>query len=220
MLFRKLFICLNQFQISMKKILLLVIAISAILSSCEQIGLSQNSQTPQGPQIPLAKRQWALKAWASTAYGGLLGEGNDDWSPSAATGSPDVSECKDNGHAWAPEKEDMGEQWLELEYDCPVYVSGINIHETYGPGAVKRIELINNGIYNVVYECMDSKGCKTKQCPRYFEINFGNMTNYTSDRVRIILDTDLPGWNEIDAVELVGYERRWHLINETELVWD
>ncbi|MBN1502392.1 hypothetical protein JW930_02510 [Candidatus Woesearchaeota archaeon] len=200
----------------MKRIIVFALLLSIVLTSCSQLGIGGNNKTEEGPVPPESMRQWAFKARASSAYGGVLAEGNDDWSPYAATGKPDVTECKDDSHAWAPAEEDLGMQWLELEYDCLVYVSAVNIHETYGPGAVQKVELKNIDTYETIWKCEDERtGCRTKECPRYFEVKLENMTEYLSDTVRLTLDTDAPGWNEIDAVELVGYEKRWHIYNKT-----
>jgi hypothetical protein len=176
------------------------------------------------PQPPSEVRQWAFSASASDAYGGLYGGNRDDQSAYAATGEPDVDKCADSKRAWTASREDNGVQWLELGYEKEVYVSSVRVRESFGQGAVTKIEIMNNenASYMTLWEGKD----KNKACLGYFEANYvlmdGNiskrMTPYLSDKVKITFDTDIKGWNEIDAVELVGYEQRWYSYNNTLFV--
>ena len=195
----------------MKPYLLLLLI---VLASCSL--LEEEEQRAQSPQ---AIRQWATGASASSAFGGLLSTERDDQSPYAATGQPDVQVCDDSRRAWAPEAEDAGMQWLELTYDQELYVSSIRIHENFGPGAVARIELEDAGQYRTVWQGTDMND----ECPGVFQVTLREeisnvtwqMTNFDTDTVRIYLDTRVEGWNEIDAVEMIGYEQRWTIRNDT-----
>ncbi|MFH2021317.1 MAG: hypothetical protein ABIJ34_07930 [archaeon] len=183
-----------------------------LLSSCAK-------ETPL--PIPQATVQWADSASASSSYGGKFGENRDDNSPFAATGEPDVSECGDNPRAWAQKEEDDGEQWIELTYYDEVFVSKIKIYETSGVGAIRKIELKNPETKN--YFTFWEGAYKTKLCPYVLDKSYSvkennitiNMTPVKTDTIRITLDTDTPGWNEIDAVELIGYSQRWWVYNNT-----
>jgi hypothetical protein len=199
---------------NIKSAVLFVIILFAV-SSCMLF------QKEEPPQPPSEIRQWAVSASASDAYGGLYGGNRDDQSSYAATGEPDVSKCEDSQMAWTASKEDNGEQWLELGYEKEVYVSSVRIRETFGQGAVIKVEIMDNekGTYEKIFEGKD----KNKQCPGYFETKYefkeGNITKsmapFLTDKVKITFDTDIKGWNEIDAVELVGYEQRWYFYNST-----
>jgi hypothetical protein len=193
----------------------LLIFMVLILSSCDTL---TGKKANQGLALPNATHQWAVSASASSSYGGM-GENRDDQSPYAATGSPDVEACTDDQKAWTPEDDDSGEQWLQLTYDAPVYVSEVRIRESLGPGAVVKVELMKEGSLSTIWEGKDLN----KQCPGYFSVTYKeyvnnitkSMTPYKTDTVRITIDTEVDPWNEIDAVELVGYDQRWYVFNNT-----
>jgi len=175
----------------------IIILLLLIVSSCENtIFGSQNKE--QALELPPEIKQWAITASASSAYGGILGENRDDQSPYAAT-------------------------WLELGYNEKVYISKIRIRETLGPGAVKRVEAQKGDEFILLWEGTDTNTA----CPGYFEITFSEftikdnrtkskkMTDFNTNKIKITLNTDVPGWNEIDAVELIGYNKRWYVYNNT-----
>ncbi len=174
------------------------------------------------PKPPAEIIQYAMLASASDAYGGMLGQNRDDQSAFAATGQPDVDKCGDSQKAWVISKEDDGQHWLELEYEKGVYLSKVRIRETFGPGAVVRIEAMNTSGYATIWEGKDTNSA----CPGYLEFTYsgkeGNITRkmmpFLTSRLRITLDTDTKGWNEIDTVELAGYDKVWYYFNETLFV--
>jgi hypothetical protein len=197
------------------KSVFLLIVILLTLSSCMLF------KKEEPPQPPKEIRQWAITASASDAYGGLYGGNRDDQSAYAATGEPDVAKCEDSQMAWTASREDNGVQWLELGFEKEVYVTGVRIKESFGPGSVTKVEVLNNenASYLTLWEGKD----KNKLCPGFFDLSYefkeGNitkkMTPFISDKVKITFDTDVKGWNEIDAVELIGYEQRWYFYNNT-----
>lgn len=141
-------------------------------------------------------RQWATSAKASSHYGG-----GSDWSPQAATGAPDVTECSDDANAWASQGDDTVE-WLELTYATPVYATAVKVLQTYNPTQITKIELMEpNGTLHSVY----NQKPKEVTCPQALTISF-QKTTYLVNRVKITIDQSVLGlgWNEIDAVELVG----------------
>ena len=196
------------------KILILAFLLIVSLSACT---LFQKKE--EKIKTPAEISQWAIRASASDSYGGSLGEKRDDQSPYAATGQPDVETCGDNQKAWTISKEDDGEHWLELYYDIDVYASKVRIKETFGPGAIKKVEVLNEDIYVTLWEGTD----KAKPCPKELEVKYeqkeGNitktMTPFMTNTVKITLDTDVKDWNEIDAVQLIGYEQKWYMYNQT-----
>jgi hypothetical protein len=124
-----------------------------------------------------------------------------DWSAKKAVGPPDVDNpAMDHVNAWASAQADMGEQWLEVAFANPVKASQVRIFEVCSAGAVVAIHAIEpSGTSHVVWSGDDPLGS-----PGVFEAGFP-LTAYLVKRVRIVLDTNrTKGWNEIDAVELVG----------------
>jgi hypothetical protein len=199
----------------MRKSFFIMICVLAIfLSSCTLLGNKKEEV-----QYPQEISQWAISATASDAYGGLLGGNRDDQSPFAATGEPDVEKCEDSKKAWVIGKDNDGLHWLELEYENEVYASSVKVKESFGPGAIAKIELLNGSDYITLWEGKD----KNKACPGYFEANFeikeGNftkkMTPFMTNKVKVTLNTDVKEWNEIDAVQLIGYANRWYFYNNT-----
>ncbi|MEK7539977.1 MAG: hypothetical protein AAB558_01895 [Patescibacteria group bacterium] len=140
--------------------------------------------------------QWAVKATASTEYG------SDSWAAKQATGQPNVTAYADNASAWAPLERNKGTETLELTYANPVYAIGVRIHETYGAGALTKIELKGtNGIYYPIWE-----GTDTTRTIGYGQAAVAQ-TSYLTKTVRLTFDTTLSPegeWAEVDAVQLVG----------------
>ena len=203
----------------MKKILLFI-SLIIIISACSSLPFLNGGE--KGPFIPNESNQFPFEALASSAYGGTLGQNTDDQSPYAATGAPDVNSCIESEKAWTPREQNHGEQWIELTYWDKVYVSKIKVYETFNPGTITKIELKNGSDYFTMWKgSYDIK----RACPYTFETSYEYMDNlnitwshtpFMTDTVRVTIDTDLvKGWNEIDSVELFGYEEKWHFFNET-----
>ena len=142
--------------------------------------------------------QWASEATASSSYNDAQGDAG--WSPKQATGAPDVDKYSDDGHAWAPKTQDGGIEWLDLKYLKAVHASEVRVRESMGSGAVIRVELFDEaGAAHTIWQGVDP----TKEL-NYLILKF-KTTDYRVNRVKVTLATNIiPGWNEIDAVQLVG----------------
>jgi hypothetical protein len=142
--------------------------------------------------------QWATDATASSSYNDAQGDAS--WSPKQTTGVPDVDKYSDDGHAWAPKTQDGGIEWLDLKYARPVHASEVRVRESMGSGAVIKVELFDEtGAAHTIWQGVDP----TKDL-NYLILQF-KPTAYTVNRLKVTLATNvIPGWNEIDAVQLVG----------------
>jgi hypothetical protein len=142
-------------------------------------------------------RQWASSATASSAFG------SSNWAAAQATGEPNVAACGDNDAAWASAGRATVE-WLELTYATAVIPTGINIHQTYNPGQIVKVEVLDTaGTYHLVYTAEPKKA---GTCPAVLAVPVV-AADYTVVGVRLTVDqTMLKSWGEIDAVELVGAE--------------
>jgi hypothetical protein len=142
--------------------------------------------------------QWASEATASSSYNDAQGDAG--WSPKQATGAPDVDKYSDDGHAWAPKTQDGGIEWLDLKYLKAVHASEVRVRESMGSGAVIKVELFDEaGAAHTIWQGVDP----TKEL-NYLILKF-KTTDYRVNRVKVTLATNIiPGWNEIDAVQLVG----------------
>jgi hypothetical protein len=142
-------------------------------------------------------RQWASFATASTEYGDF------DWSSTQATGAPDVDECGDNAKAWASQSPNTLD-WLELTYETPVVPTEINIYQSYNPSQVVEVQGIDLDGYT--YTLWSGNVKTVADCPDLMTITIDLQEEIVINKVVVIVDQSQWGsWDEIDAVELVGY---------------
>jgi len=144
--------------------------------------------------------QFATGATASSEFPGHY------HSAMHATGSPNTSRCGDLSSAWASSSL-HGQDWLHLTYDQPVVPTRIAIYQTYHPGAVTRVEMLDEaGNSYAVYEADPTP---VSECPYILEFMTQGVT-VPVNAIRITIDQrNHNGWNGIDAVRLVG-EPGWY----------
>ena len=160
-------------------------------AGCDLRGMSLvNPPTP----TPGVLSQWAVTATSSSSYA------YPDWSPNRATGAPEIDGCADDPRAWTSARGN-GVEWLQLDYARPVFASEVRIYQSYGPGAISRVTLMDaEGDGLVVWEGIDN----TEPCPAVLAIRVPTLPGPVKT-VRIDLDESRTGtWDEIDAVELIG----------------
>jgi hypothetical protein len=123
-----------------------------------------------------------------------------NWSPDQATGAPDTSGAGDKPTAWATLGEDRGDEWLKLEYRTEVRVATVRVYENFNPGAIVKVTAFkSDGTEEAIWQGQES----INAAPNIFEVTAKQ--NIKSKSIKIYLDTRLVrGWNEIDAVQLVG----------------
>jgi hypothetical protein len=124
------------------------------------------------------------------------------WGPEQMIGKPDTTGHGDRDTAWAskPEDDPKGE-WVLLEYSHAVKATAVEIHESFNPGAVSRISLLQHD----GEEVQVWKAAKTEKLPPERRILTAPLPlGFHVTRIKIYLETGrVPGWNEIDAVALV-----------------
>lgn len=128
------------------------------------------------------------------------------WGPEQITGPPDTDRAGDIQTAWASREPDAGAEWLWADFEHPVELSQVRIRETFNPGAISKVTAVINGQQIVLWEGSAS----TSEAPRDFVVNAPSGINAQS--VVVHLDTSrVSGWNEVDAIELVGTDgsRQW-----------
>ena len=138
------------------------------------------------------------RQWASTATASSQG-GNEAWSAMQAAGRPDTDTYGDHPTAWAPESSGDGPEWLELRFPEAVYATGVRVCETYNNGFIYQVDLIDvAGKTSTVWSGED----KTPQGePSWFEISLDPAPCAV---IGVKIHTRVRGWEEIDAVELIG----------------
>lgn len=162
-------------------------------------GMPQQDSKIDQEFLDMAHGQWASGAIASSTYN--AGYGSDAWDVKNATGKPNTYFYGDNGTAWAPQNITGSTETLTLTFDKAVYATGVNIKESYGSGAIVKVEIGQGKTLHVVWEGKDeTRGLN------YLKVAF-DKTDYLVDTVKITLDGARKSpneWMEIDAVQLVG----------------
>jgi len=142
-------------------------------------------------------RQWAVKASASSEFL------DERWSAMQATGKPDTLACTDSMNAWAAANQNTIE-WIELDYAEAVIPREINIYQNYNPSQVTEVAVFtDSGEKQVIWEGYPER---VRDCPDRMSVTVDPGFNKPVHQVRVTLDQRVNGWgwNEIDAVELVG----------------
>lgn len=147
------------------------------------------------------KGQWAIQATASSTYNDA--QGTAGWSANQATGVPNVDKYADDGNAWTSKTPDGGIEWLDLKYPKPVHAEEIRVRESFGSGAVIKVEIFDEqGAPHTVWA-----GNDPTTDLNYLMVKFPKSA-FKTDRVKVTLATNVvPGWNEIDAVQLIGTDQ-------------
>jgi hypothetical protein len=136
--------------------------------------------------------QWAVSATASSEW-----DPGGDWSAARATGAPDVPVCTDDPNAWAPVSDSADPEWLEVRFGTPDHARGINVYENYAFPFVRQVDLIDtDGMYHTIWTGTDVADCGVPFSTRWAS------TAYLVVGARI--HTQVDGYEEIDAVELLG----------------
>jgi len=152
-----------------------------------------------------SRGQWAVSATASSTYSGEKSpDAKAPYTPNAATGEPDVERYGDDGHSWASQTADKGVEWLEVKFARPVQATELRIRQNSGPGAIIKVEIIDEGgAKHVVWQGVDEQ--KYEPSSIAWWRNAFEKTPFKVAGARITLATNaVPGWNEIDAVQLLG----------------
>ena len=107
----------------------------------------------------------------------------------------------DNANAWASLGADDQDEWIEVGFAQPMQASAVEIYETFNPGSISAIELIDaGGEHRTAYQGAPGATGKTANKLRA-EIT---CTGSPIVAVRVKLASAMvPGWNELDAIGLV-----------------
>jgi len=175
-------------------------------------GASQGSTSIQSAPVGLEETETPLASapalQPSSSHGPDGKVRSRSWGPEQVLGPPNTQQAGDVPTAWAPySSQGTGEEWLHVNYDQPVDISEINVRETHNPGAISKIAAVMpDGREVTIWEGVEP----TSQPP--VNMTFSAPSGLQAQSVKVYLDrTRVPGWNEIDAVELVGRDgtRQW-----------
>jgi len=163
------------------------------------------SDYPQPVSGPALETPPPLPVSSHSPDGQLL---ERSWGPEQVLGPPNTHAAGDIPTAWAPRSSQGGrDEWLQVNYDRAVDISEIRVRETYNPGAIAKLAaVLPDGQEVVIWE----GEAPPAQAP--VDTGFSAPAGIQAQSVKIYLDrTRAPGWNEIDAVELVARDgtRQW-----------
>ena len=122
------------------------------------------------------------------------------WSAGQVVGEPDTMSAGDQRTAWAPATADGGTEWLQVGYEKAVEIAQVRVRETCGAGCIAKVAaVLDSGAEVVIWQGRENAGEGIVDAP------FNAPPGLTASGVKVYLDTArVPGWNEIDAVELIG----------------
>ncbi len=115
-------------------------------------------------------------------------------------GAPNTAQCGDNNTAWASSAS-SGTDWLRLTYAQAVIPTRIVIFESFNPGAVTLVEVLDQqGNSTIVYRGSPARG---GACPGQLVIEVKGVSAPVKT-VQVTIKHTV--WSEIDAVQLIGVE--------------
>ncbi|MBN8652802.1 MAG: hypothetical protein J0L67_15320 [Cytophagales bacterium] len=128
-----------------------------------------------------------------------------NWHAIKSIGEPDLYPTYgDLPGAWASATPDNQREFLVLGFTEPQTVKKIEIYETYSPGAIDTIYLldVNSEKWKIVYAKPAQTGLPAEA--RIFTIHLIE-TQYMANAIRLAINSPaVASWNEIDAVAITG----------------
>lgn len=132
-----------------------------------------------------------------------------NWGHEQAAGSPDTTAAGDISSAWASKAPDGGEEWIKLDYDRFVELDKVSVVESHNPGAISKVvAVLSDGNEAVIWEGQMDSSTQDELVASDFPVT----EDLRARSVKVYMDTArVPGWNEIDAVQLVGKDgsKQW-----------
>jgi hypothetical protein len=125
-----------------------------------------------------------------------------DWSAVQAAGPPNTQTCADARTAWAS-LTPTGQATLTLLYAQLVVPTHIWVVQSFNPGFIRQI--IVRDLYGTEHVVYSAEPGPVHSCPSTLIVDIPR-PNYATSIVIILVDqaASTGGWDEIDAVELVG----------------
>ncbi|HUF62922.1 MAG TPA: hypothetical protein VMN36_12665 [Verrucomicrobiales bacterium] len=168
-----------------------------------QIQTSQgaiDALSPDFPGIHISQRE-RIERWE--------GGPKRSWGHEQAAGEPDTHQPGDIPSAWASKRPDGGEEWIQLDYDDLVDLHQVNVVESHNPGAISKVSaLLPDGSETTIWEGALEASAEDELVTSEFHVNHA----LRAQSIKVYLDTTrVSGWNEIDAVQLIGRDgsKQW-----------
>jgi hypothetical protein len=129
------------------------------------------------------------------------------WGPEQVVGPPNSLTAGDQTTAWAQYTSSGADEWLHVTFEKSVDIAEVIVRETYNPGAVAKVAAVLDDKKEVtIWEGTEPT------VPAPVDVSFPCAQKIQAKAVKVYLDRRrVPGWNEIDAVELIGRDgsRQW-----------
>jgi hypothetical protein len=130
-----------------------------------------------------------------------VAEKGGNWAPADATGEPNTlaDAGGDYSTAWASLTEDDQDEWLQLTYKNSVTPTAILVYETFNPGALIKVTAFDGDREKTLWEGKDPVQVQNGKGIAQIPVS----PSFPVKKVKLyIASTQVPGWNEIDAVGL------------------
>ena len=142
----------------------------------------------------------AASQWASAVHAVSSEYSPTGWSAAQALGPPDVyPQYGDIDRAWASLTADGQPESIELDYATPAPINFVSVYETYNPGALTNVYVLNpnTGFYESVWS---GTAQPAPAMSRVRTVSFPE-PRFPVSKVRLDFDSPaVPDWNEVDAV--------------------
>ena len=157
-----------------------------------------------GQPITLSHLPLSTERFADTVFSFSSEFGTGAWSANQILGQPNVyPQYGDYQNAWATATADNQREFIELGFANPAPINGVRIYETFSPGAVDTIYIMNpnTNLWEVVFATTASPA---QPNANILEVQFP-LTSFPVGKIRIAINSPaVSNFNEIDAVS-IGY---------------
>jgi len=172
--------------------------VSPVVNPTETAAANGIKATAVNPAASGLTYQWAIGGEGSTEFS------SPEWSAEQIIGEPDSPGCGDYQFSWASAASDSIDT-LTVHFPLLVYPQEIIIHESFNPDQVVKVEIQDpegEGFYTVLQK---NPTQVDRPCPYQLVVPVEGI-DFKSNTVRITIDQSQLGlgWNEIDAVQLIG----------------
>jgi hypothetical protein len=173
----------------------------------------------QGPQTSAERYgsagRWVVVRWdrAGAAQIESTRTRGVNWGPEQAAGQPDTLVPGDQVTAWASQSADGSPEWLILHFEKPVVPRELHVYESCAPGSLVRVTAFDEGgTESEAWAGVDPSATGPGAGSTVPVSKIPLALTVPTQRIKIYLASDkVAGWNEIDAVALVGNagEKQW-----------
>lgn len=136
------------------------------------------------------------------------------WTAAQATGAPNTPRMGDIATAWAAASPDAGEEWLSAQFTLEADLDRVRVVQSFNPGAITKVTAESSDGRKVELKAETpvpgAGSAASDPVIAEFLAPAGDSLRTTSILITID-ERKVPGWNEIDAVEIVARNgaRQW-----------